>query len=118
MSSKNSIINPLDDEDIVQEYQDGEYDSLIDLLEEQVDEGANVICLSLESSHIDGKAYIRDTLEEICSLINIPLAFSSEDMHVLEVALRCYPGRAGVITKMKNRHDIQNLCQKYGAVLL
>lgn len=115
-SSKIKTIDPLKDKDIVEEYQDGEYDSLIDIIEEYNDEGVDVICLSIEGK--EGVTYIQNTLEEICSIIQIPLAFSSSNIDILQAALRCYPGRAGLIAKTTDISQLQILCQKYGAVLL
>lgn len=104
--------------ELAEEYANGEYDTLMDLLDEQMDEEVDVICLSVDGEGIDGVTVIKDAILEASQIANVPLAFSSRDLEVLEAALRAYPGRAGVVKKENDEDALNRLCDKYGAVIL
>lgn len=111
-------IDPQENEELAEEYREGTYDTLMDLLDEQMDEEADVICLSVDGKEIDGAAIIEEVIEEATQYTNLPLAFTSRDPQILEAALRAYPGRAGVIAGEMASQTVQKLCRKYGAVQL
>lgn len=111
-------IDPKENAQLAEEYAKGEYDTLMDLLEEQMEEEVDVICLCVEGEGIQGTSIIGDVIAEATQMVNIPLAFGAEDMEVLEKALRIYPGRAGVVTRGGQVQKTKQLCQKYGALLL
>ncbi len=104
--------------ELAEEYANGEYDTLMDLLDEQMDEEVDVICLSVDGEGIDGAAVMKDAILETTQIVNVPLAFSSNNLEVLEAALRAYSGRAGVVKKENDEAAIKQLCDKYGAVIL
>lgn len=111
-------IDPQENGELAEEYREGVYDALLDLLDEQMDEEADVICLSVDGEGIDGAATIGEVIEEAMQYMSLPLAFTSRDPQVLEAALRAYPGRAGVIAGEMEPQTVQMLCRKYGAVQL
>lgn len=105
-------------EELAEDYANREYDTLMDLLDEQMDEEVDVICLCVDGEGIDGVSVIRDVILEANQIVNVPLAFSSRNTDVLEAALRAYPGCAGIVSEGSNEETIKELCRKYGAVII
>ncbi len=113
------MVDSAENEELAEDYRNGMTDTLLDLLEEQFDEESDIICLSVDGEGIDGCGIIQDVVGEAAQMVNLPLAFSSEDPEVLEKALRAYPGLGGIVPKPSNDKEIlARLCEQYGAVLL
>ncbi len=111
-------VGPKNNQELLEEYRMGICDTLPELLEDALDEEPDLICLSVDGEGISGKELVGDVIQEALQTVTLPLAFSSEDLQVLETALCHYPGRAAVIPKNNNREALKNLCEKYGAVIL
>ena len=107
-------------EELREELSEGDVDTLLDLVEDQEDEDAQVLNIYIDAEEIDGKEMIRTILEELGQTSRSMLCFDSSDPETLETALRLYPGRAMVNTARWSEETAEKMApviEKYGPLL-
>lgn len=93
-------------EEYLEAVEDEDFDAMADLCMEDMDEGAQVLHVSLTGDLFPG------AVEEIQAVVNLPMLLSSEDPVALERAIRAYNGRPLVLAE---NDTARALCEKYGA---
>ena len=111
-------LDPADDEELAQDYENGDFDTLYDRIDEASDDEADVLVLSVDETAEDADQFILVLIQETMQYSPLPLAFCLGSEPVLRAALRSYPGIAGVILKDGADLECAGLCAFYGAVLL
>lgn len=105
----------LSNEELKEELLEGDTDTLLDLLDEEMDEEADALIISAGDGGAEEKECLLKILEELGRSTTMPLVFRVEDTENLEVVLRNYGGVAGV--KAANETQIETV-KRYGACLL
>lgn len=107
-----------ENDDIRDELENDEYDTVYDMLDDMEDEEQNVILLKMNFS--DDKENkienVRKILTEITGYCSAPICFESEDEEILEYVLKRYCGRAGVMCSENNKEKISSFEKKYGVI--
>jgi len=107
-------------EEIAEELADGYTDTILELAQDQEDDDVDIININLHGSDIDEESMMIQVLEDLQTITNMPLSFSYTTLRVLETALRCYPGKALVLSGEltdAERLELINLTNKYGALI-
>lgn len=100
------------------ELSDGIFDTFYDLLDEAADDGAQVICIDVDSEEYDVKRMIDALLDEIGGVNALPV-LSSNNREAIERFLHLYPGRTWI--KYKEGIDeawLEGCLSRYGAKLI
>lgn len=105
------------DEDIVQELEDDEYDTIYDLLDDMEDEEQNAVLLRVTGSD-DELGTLKTVLTEITGYATYPIIFETENEDVLEYALKNYCGRAAVKFNDADNKALYDISYKYGACII
>ncbi|MFI3211828.1 MAG: homocysteine S-methyltransferase family protein [Eubacteriales bacterium] len=114
-------ISPAVTEELTEDLLDGFFDTVYDLAEEQEEDGAQALLVSFEMDGIDEEAMLLQGIDEIFSVVNLPLILKSGSIEILEKAVRIYPGRAAICIDDFLEEDIcalQAIVQKYGAIIM
>ena len=112
-----TAINPECDEDYKQELMDDEYDTVLDLTDEQIDDGAQMIQICVDMEGIDTEHAVKEVTGAVSSCTGQPLVFATDSASTLEAALRNYCGRAVVRIK-KEDETLKKVAEKYGAICM
>jgi len=113
-------VDPSVNAELAEELEEGYTDTLLELVQDQEDDDADVININLNAPGIDEKAMMIQVLEDLQTITNIPLSFTFTTAEVLEAALRYYPGRALVLAEdldEEQHQELTALTEKYGAVI-
>lgn len=87
----------------------------------QIKAGAGILDVNMGVPGVDQTALMKQAIEELSVLVDVPLAIDTTDPAALEAGLRAYPGRALInsITAETERLDsFLPLAKKYGAAVL
>lgn len=106
--------------ELIEDFKEGMFDTLYDLLDEEACEEPDIICVDIdaEDEDYDPCEIVGELISELSSAA-APIAFSTLDMKLLDKYLKLYPGRA--LVKYKEGSNIKNveaLAVKYGAVVI
>lgn len=105
----------LENKELREELLDGDTDTLLDLLDEEMDEEADALVISGAEGGDEEKACLLKVVEELGRSTGMPLVFCVSDTENLETVLRNYGGVAGI---KGGGQEAERLAGKYGAVLL
>jgi 5-methyltetrahydrofolate--homocysteine methyltransferase len=110
-TTNSAVLNALLDDDI---------DSIVDEAFEDIAEGARVLQVCVCADGIDEASWLAKTVQELQSVINVPLWLRSNDAVALEKALRVYNGKAMISAADNTSDTLQSLLPaalKYGAAI-
>ena len=96
-----------------------DYDYAVDEVLEARDEGAQIALVSAHYPGIDETQVLPALVEEIQTMVNLPLALSTSNLVALERALRIYNGCALVDLSSlvpEQREEASALASRYGAI--
>jgi len=114
-------INPTGNEELQESLLDDDLDTVLELAEDQEDDGACILDVNLGMSGIDEKEMMLRAIDEISFVTNLPLSLDSVSAEVLEAALRRYPGRAlinSITLEAEKIEKLLPLAVKYGAMFV
>ncbi len=114
-------INPTGKKALQEELRQGNIDRVLSFAQEQETDGASVLDVNMGMSGIDEKTMMLRVVEELQTITNLPLSLDSSHIHVLEAALRHYPGRAlvnSVSYETEKFEKLLPLVKKYGAMFI
>lgn len=87
----------------------------------QIKAGAGILDVNMGVPGIDQPTVMQQAIEELSSLVEVPLAIDTTDPATLETALKMYPGRAlinSVTAETERLEGFLPLAKKYGAAVL
>ncbi|MCC2253462.1 homocysteine S-methyltransferase family protein [Ruminococcus sp. CLA-AA-H200] len=87
----------------------------------QQDNGAHILDVNVGLPDIDETAMMRETVEALQSVVNLPLQIDTVDAEAMEAALRIYNGKAmvnSVSGKQESMDTVFPLIRKYGGVVI
>lgn len=87
----------------------------------QQDNGAHILDVNVGLPDIDEPAMMKETVQELQSVVNLPLQIDTVDAEAMEAALRIYNGKAmvnSVSGKQESMDKVFPLIQKYGGVVI
>ena len=87
----------------------------------QQDAGAQILDVNVGLGEIDETAVLKETVEELQSVLDLPLQIDTVRPSALEAALRVYNGKPlinSVNAKEESLRTVLPLCKKYGGVLI
>ena len=87
----------------------------------QQDNGAHVLDVNVGLPDIDETAMMKETVQELRSVVNLPLQIDTVDAEAMEAALRIYNGKAmvnSVSGKQESMDKVFPLIQRYGGVVI
>lgn len=114
-------INPTGRKQLAAEIKSGQFLSVKKEALEQVRAGAKVLDVNMGVPGIDQAAAMRQAVEELSMLVDVPLAIDTSDAAALEAGLKAYPGRAlinSVSAEPERLELFLPLAKKYGAAIL
>ena len=109
-------IDPAVTPDLEDALREGEMDDLVEEGLCQQDAGAQVLAVKVSLPELDEAQVLRAAVEELQTIIRLPLLIDTADAAALECALRRYNGKAMISVKAECVADIFPLVKKYGAV--
>lgn len=114
-------INPTGKKKLQESLKEGKFDLVLQMAEEQTECGAAVLDINMGMNGIDEDAMMQKAILNVVGVTQLPLSIDSSHVHVIEHALRLYPGRALVnsisLEKAKCR-PLMKLAAKYGAMCI
>lgn len=87
----------------------------------QMQAGARVLDVNMGVPGVCQLGLMREAITQLAMLVDTPLCIDSTDPKVIEVGLRCYPGRAlinSVSDNPQTKCEIFTLAKKYGAAVI
>lgn len=108
------------DEDLLEDLQDGFVDSVMDLADEDADDGAEVLNLKLAAEGVDEAEMTKQAIIELQNLNMLPISIQSTDPETIRQALRVVNGKAMVNLTDASEEEIQAILpvvEQYGAVI-
>lgn len=114
-------INPTGKKALQAELREGSLDMVMDMAEEQVAQGAQILDVNMGMNGIDEKEMMLRAIDELTMTVDVPLSIDSSYVDVVEQALRIYPGRALINSISLEPEKIGRLipaAKKYGAMFI
>lgn len=114
-------INPTGKKKFKQALKDHDLDYILNEAITQQDMGAHILDVNVGLPDIDEPAVMCEVIQELQSIINLPLQIDTVDPKALEQALRIYNGKAMVNSvngKQESMDAVFPLIQKYGGVVV
>lgn len=87
----------------------------------QIKAGAGILDVNMGVPGIDQAITMKQAIEELSTLVDVPLAIDTTDPATLEAGLKAYPGRAlinSVTAETERLETFLPLAKKYGAAVL
>ena len=87
----------------------------------QIKAGAGILDVNMGVPGIDQAATMKQAIEDLSALVDVPLAIDTTDPKTLEAGLKAYPGRAlinSVTAETERLETFLPLAKKYGAAVL
>ena len=87
----------------------------------QIKAGAGILDVNMGVPGIDQASAMKQAIEDLSSLVDVPLAIDTTDPITLEAGLKAYPGRAlinSVTAEAERLESFLPLAKKYGAAIL
>lgn len=87
----------------------------------QQDNGAHILDVNVGLPDIDEVSMMKETIQELQSVVNLPLQIDTVDPAAMEAALRIYNGKAmvnSVSGKQESMDKVFPLIRKYGGVVI
>ncbi len=114
-------INPTGKKRFQQALRDHDLDYILNMGLEQQKKGAHVLDINVGLPGIDEGAMMVEVLEEVQSIIELPLQIDTSDFEAMEKGLRVYNGKAminSVSGKQESMDAVFPLVAKYGGVVV
>ena len=114
-------INPTGKKRLKEALRNGEIDYLIREAINQMETGSDILDVNVGLPDINEKTMMKKVVEELQSLISLPLQIDSANEEVIEEALRIYNGKAiinSVNGKKSSMDKILPIVKKYGALVI
>ena len=114
-------MDPRRDEDVREALLEDELEDLLDLADEQEEDGAQVLRVSAALPELDEPSVLARMAAQLQTATALPLQFDSADPAAMERALRCYNGKAllsAVSGAQASMDAFFPLLKKYGGVAL
>ena len=114
-------INPTGKKKLQAELKEGKMDIVLQMAEEQENNGASILDINVGMNGIDEKDMMLKVIYEVSNTVNLPLCIDSSYCEVIEAALRIYPGRALINSISLEEEKIRKLlpiAKKYGAMFV
>ena len=114
-------INPTGKKKLQEELLEGKLDLVTEMAREQASRGASILDINVGMGGIDEREMMKKAIEQVSSIVELPLCIDSSSPAVVAEALRRYPGRALVNSISCERIKIEQLLpivKKYGAMFI
>ena len=114
-------INPTGKKALQAELREGKLDMVLDMAEEQVERGAQILDVNMGMNGIDEKEMMLRAINALTMTVDVPLSIDSSYVDVVEQALRIYPGRALINSISLEPEKFRRLipaAKKYGAMFI
>lgn len=114
-------INPTGKKALQAELLEGCMDLVQSMAVEQEERGASILDINMGMNGIDEDAMMQKAVYEVMKNTNLPLSIDSSHVHVIEHALRIYPGRALINSISMESEKLKRLipiAKKYGAMFV
>lgn len=114
-------INPTGKKALQAELLEGCLDLVQTMAVEQEERGASILDINMGMNGIDEDAMMQKAVYEVMKNTNLPLSIDSSHVHVIEHALRIYPGRALINSISMESEKLKKLipvAKKYGAMFV
>lgn len=114
-------INPTGKKRFKQALKEHDLDYILREAITQQDNGAHILDVNVGLPDIDEPALMEETVQEIQSVVNLPLQIDTVDIQAMERALRIYNGKAmvnSVSGKQESMDSVFPLIRKYGGVVI
>ncbi|MDK2810781.1 MAG: 5-methyltetrahydrofolate--homocysteine methyltransferase [Petroclostridium sp.] len=114
-------INPTGKKQLQAELREGRMEEVLDLAMDQVESGAGILDVNVGMPGIDEKETMLRVVEQLSSMVHVPLCIDSSSPEVIEAALRIYPGRALINSISAEKAKMERLlpiAAKYGAMFI
>ena len=114
-------INPTGKKALQAELRNGDLDLVIEMAEEQLQHGADILDINMGTNGIDERQMMVNAVYEVTCSVDAPLSIDSSHVDVIEAALRIYPGRALINSICLEEEKMERLipiAKKYGAMFI
>lgn len=114
-------INPTGKKKLQAQLREDNLDLVLQMAEEQEENGASLLDINVGMNGIDEDAMMQKVIYEVTGCVNLPLCIDSSHVHVIEHALRIYPGRALINSISLEKEKFEQLlpiAKKYGAMFI
>ena len=114
-------INPTGKKKLQEELKEGSLDLVLQMAEEQEENGADILDINMGMNGIDEKEMMLNVITEVSNAVNLPLCIDSSHVDIIESALRIYPGRALINSISLEKGKVEKLipiAKKYGAMFI
>ena len=114
-------INPTGKKKLQEELKEGTLDLVLQMAEEQEENGADILDINMGMNGIDEKEMMLNVITEVSNAVNLPLCIDSSHVDIIEAALRIYPGRALINSISLEKDKAERLipiAKKYGAMFV
>lgn len=114
-------INPTGKKKLQEELKEGKLDLVLQMAEEQEENGADILDINMGMNGIDEKEMMLNVITEVSNTVNLPLCIDSSHVDIIEAALRIYPGRALINSISLEKGKVEQLipiAKKYGAMFV
>lgn len=114
-------INPTGKKKLQEQLREGKLDLVVQMAEEQEENGAAVLDINMGMNGIDEDAMMQKVIYEVTNTVNLPLCIDSSHVDIIEHALRIYPGRALINSISLEKEKFEKLlpiARKYGAMFI
>lgn len=114
-------INPTGKKALQAELKENSYNIVCDMATEQAEAGADILDINVGMNGIDECEVMLKVISEVTQLVDVPLCIDSSHIHVIEAALRAYPGRALINSISLEKEKFERLlpiAKKYGAMFI
>ena len=99
----------------------GNYGLVAQMAIEQTNRGADFLDINVGMARVDEKETMLEAIKEVMRVTDVPLSIDTSDPHVMEAALREYPGRALINSISFEKEKMEKLlpiAKKYGAMFI
>lgn len=114
-------LNPTGKKMLKQALLEHDMDYIMKQAVEQVEAGADILDVNVGLPDINEPQMMKEVVEELQGVVDVPLQIDSSDARAVEVGLRYFGGKAivnSVNGEQKSLHTILPLVKKYGAMVV
>ena len=114
-------INPTGKKRFQQALREGDMAYILNEGVQQQEKGVHVLDVNVGLPDIDEKSMLKNAVQELQAVLDLPLQIDSADAGAMEEALRCYNGKAminSVSGKEESMKAVFPLAKKYGGVVV
>ncbi|SMC91496.1 homocysteine S-methyltransferase family protein [Sporomusa malonica] len=114
-------INPTGRKTLANDLKEGNFVTVKKDALAQIKAGAGILDVNMGVPGVDQIALMKQAVEELSVLVDVPLAIDTTDPAALEAGLKAYPGRAlinSITAETERLESFLPLAKKYGAAVL